>query len=209
MTAKQRAELQGYASWGVRVTRVVLYFVAVGFVGACLRSIHHTFLLSHSVFVWDVWWIVPTIAFAVWLARRAKKWTGGKQGTEDIKADLAEGNLAVHRIVVADAIEVEEQEDEGPSYFVLTTERKVIYFHGQVMDGHKRRGFPWKEFEIREAPRSKMLFRLKKKGDKFPPSFVRKPMTYEEMKHYSGNFRGDYQMLDVDFESLKTEQASG
>lgn len=205
MTAKQRKELQGYLSWGVRGARVVLYFIAVGFVGACLRSIHQAFGISHPLFAWDIWWIIPSLIFALWLARKAKNWTGGTQGVQDIKADLAEGNLAVHRITVADAIEIEEQEDEGPSFFVLTAEKKVIYFHGQEMDGWKRRGFPWKEFEIKETPRSKMLFRLKKQGGKFQPSFVRRPMSYEDVKRYSGNFKGRYRIIDEDFESLKAD----
>jgi len=205
MTARQRRELLGYASWGVRATRAILYFVAIGFVGACLRSIHHSFLLSRPVLAWDVWWIIPSLAFAVWLARRASNWTGGKQGVEDIKADLAEGNLAVHHITVADAIEVEEGEDEGPAFFILTKEKTVIFFHGQEMDGWKRRGFPWQEFEIKEAPRSKLLFRLKKRGDKFPPSFVRKPLSFQDAKTYTGNFKGVYNILDADFTSLKTD----
>lgn len=208
LTAKQRKELQGYISWGVRTARVVIYFIAVIFVGACLRSIHHTFL-SQPVFAWDVWWLVPTLAFATWLARRAKNWTGGTQGVNDIKADLAEGNIAVHRITVMDAIEMEQAEDEGASYFILTDDKKVIYFHGQEMDRWKRHGFPWQEFEIRETPRSKMLFSLKQQGARFAPTIIRKPLSFAEVKNYSGNFKGHYRILEVDFESLKTDALAG
>ena len=205
MTARQREELRGYTSWFVRSGRVALYLLAVGLIGAGLRSVHHTFAKPYPIVAWDLWWLLPSLAFAVWLARKGKDWTGGRQGVKAIQADLADGSMAVHHISVTDAIEVEEGEDEGPSFFVLTAEGKVFYFHGQEMAGWKRKGFPWCEFEIREAPRSKMLFRLKRQGAPFPPSFVRKPMSYTDMKRFTGDFKGRYQLLEVDFESLKVE----
>jgi hypothetical protein len=204
LTARQKRELQGYVVWWIRAVRVLLYFAAIVFVGACLRSIHSTFGKSHSLFANDAWWIIPSIAFAIWLARVSRKWTGGQKGVEEIKSDLANGMIAVHRIITMDAIEIEEQEDEGPSFFVLTTDNEVLFFHGQEFDSYKRRGFPWREFDILETPQSKMLFRLKKRGEAFRPSFVRKPLSYDEMKMLSSNFKRNFRVVPVDFESLKT-----
>lgn len=208
MTARQKRELRGYVSWWIQPLRVVIYLAVIGFVTACLRSIHLAFGKPRQFFAWDIWWMVPSLTFAVWLYRKDKIWSGGRKGIQGMKADLAEGILAVHHIVVKDVIEIEEQEDEGPSFFILSSENKVIYFHGQELHGWKRRGFPWREFEIKESPHSKMLFRLQKSGEAFPPTFVRKPMSYEMMKLYSGNFDGRrYRILDEDFESLKTDPA--
>jgi hypothetical protein len=208
LSSREKKELASYVTWTVQAMRIGLYLGAVGFVGACLRSLHRAFGQDSVVFANEAWWIIPTVLFAVWLYRAGGRWTGGPKGRADIRTDLANGQIAVHRITVLDAIMVEELEDEGPSFFVLSTDREVIFFHGQEFDTYRRRGFPWREFEIRELPTSKLLFRLRKRGEKFQPSFVRKPLSFEEMKYFSGNFHGRYRMVAADFDSLKINPAS-
>ncbi len=54
--------------------------------------------------------------------------------------------MAAHRIDAVEAIEVDEQEDEGPSFFIKTVDGQVILFTGQYLNRLKARGFPWKPF---------------------------------------------------------------
>jgi hypothetical protein len=204
LSAKQQAELRGYVSLPVRFIRAVLFLAIVLFVGAGLESIHAAFAPKQGFASSPVLWIIPGLAFAAWFYSCWQRWTGGNRGTANIRKDLARGELAIHRVEILDAIEIEELEDEGPSYFVLTPDNEVIYFSGQWLDREKRKGFPWKSFEIREAPASKVFFGLKKAGERFPPSFIRKALDWDTLKKYRA-FTGKYRVLDVNFDSLKLD----
>lgn len=204
LTAKQGAELRGYVSWLVRLVRAVLFLGSILLVAASMRSIHSSFVSQDNFFSNPVWWIAPAVVFAVWFYSRWKRWTGGRHGVAQIRADLDRGEAAIHHVEVIDAIEIEELEDEGPSYFILTNEKEVLYLSGQWLDGEKRKGFPWKTFEIVEAPASKTFFRLKKTGDRLQPSHVRRALDWNTLKRFK-SFTSHYRILDVDFESLKTD----
>src|SRR5262249_24850373 len=140
LTPKQKKELEGYISLTVRLVRAILFLLTVSLVGASIRSIHSSFAPGQGIFSYFVWWLVPALAFTMWFYFRWRRWTGGAHGTRQIREDLARGEAALHHVEVVDAIEVEEQEDEGPSYFILTIEREVLYFSGQWLDGERRRG---------------------------------------------------------------------
>jgi hypothetical protein len=99
-----------------------------------------------------------------------------------------------------DAIEVEEKEDEGPSYFLNTADGEVILFTGQYLDDYKQRKFPWRSFEIIEAPNSRVFFGLKQLGNPFEPSAHRLPFNFAEFKKFGGK---KYQPLDMSFGELK------
>jgi hypothetical protein len=204
LTKKQRAELLGYVSWPVQIVRAILFLGIIFLVGAALKSLHAAFAPKQGFASNSALWIIPSLAFAAWFYFRWQRWTGGARGAANIRNDLTRGEIANHHVQVVDAIEIEELEDEGPSYFLLTSENEVLYFSGQWLDREKRRGFPWKSFEIREAPLSKVFFGLKKTGERFPPSFIRKPLDWETLKKYRA-FKGKYRVLNEDFESLKRD----
>jgi len=205
-TKKQKSQLEGYVSLTVRSVRGILFLAIVFLVGASLRSIHFSFAPKQGIFALPEWWIVPGIVFTCWFFYRWRRWTGGGRGVTQIRQDLARGEVAIHQIDVLDAIEVEELEDEGPSYFILTNDREVLYFSGQWLDREKRKGFPWKTFEIVEAPVSKTFFGIKKIGERLQPSYVRKALDWDTLKRFN-SFSGRYRILDVDFESLKADPA--
>jgi hypothetical protein len=146
LTAKQKAELRGYVARSTSVARVVIFIIVALCLAGVLRSlVEHTKPGAHYL-----WWAVPSLvimALLFWISRR---WTGGRHFRELVRADLRQGTAAVHRIDAVEAIEVDEQEDEGPSFFVKTADGQVILFTGQYLDRLKRRGFPWKSFEILE-----------------------------------------------------------
>jgi hypothetical protein len=186
--------------WSVVVFRAALFAAAVAFVGWLLRVVHLG--LGRPIADSDAVWIVPAAVFAATLYKYSKRWTGGPSFRRAVRADVARGEAAVHRIVAVDAIEVAEQEDEGPSYFVLTDDGTTMLFAGQYLDAYKRKGFPWKTFEILEAPESKIFFGLVPVGEKLTPSATRPPFSWQEYKDFAHGKR-EWAVLQVDFASLK------
>lgn len=203
LTKKRRAELQDYVSWPIRIVRAVLFLVVIGLAGAGFKALHAAFAPKHGLASSEAAWIIPSFAFAVWFIFPWRRWTGGNR-IPDVRLDLARGEMAIHHVEVMDAIEIQESEDEGPSYFLLTSNKEVLYFSGQWLDREKRKGFPWKSFEIHEGPLSKVFFGLKKTGDRFAPSFTRKALNWDTLKKY-GAFNGKYRVLNEDFDSLKRD----
>jgi hypothetical protein len=201
MTGRERAELQGYVAWSTSIFRAALFVV----VGLCFAGVLRALVEKTKPGANFLWWVGPVVLLMAFLFSRAKRWTGGREFRHQVKADLKQGALAVHRVDVAEAIEVEEQEDEGPGYFVKTVTGEVMVFAGQYLDTYKRRKFPWKSFEIVEAPASKAFFALKRLDVPLAPSFIRQPFTWEEFKQFNCK---NYKVIDADFESLKIRTAS-
>lgn len=200
MTAKHKAELRGYVTWSTSLARVVLFAIAVFCLASLLRYlVEHTKPGAH----W-LWWLIPSLLVMALLYYRSGRWTGGPEFRRRVKADLEQGSVAAHHIDVIDAIEVEEREDEGPSYFVKTADGQVMLFTGQYLDAYKRHKFPWKSFELVEAPTAKVFFGLKRLGEPVTPSFLRQPFDGDEVKRYGCE---KHQVVEVDFDSLKTKQA--
>jgi hypothetical protein len=149
-----------------------------------------------------LWWLTPLVLLIgvvlFWVITRS----GSRAFGEKVKDDLRRGEAAVHRVDVIDAIEVEELEDEGPSFFIKTTEGTILYFAGQYFYRYQKRKFPWKSFEIIEAPSSKVFFALKPLDSQFKPSYIRKPLSWEQAKRFGFQ---NYRTVDVDFNSLKED----
>jgi hypothetical protein len=95
---------------------------------------------------------------------------------------------------------------------VLTEDGTVILFSGQYLAPYKRKGFPWKSFEILEAPSSKIFFGLMPLGEKLVPSVCRPPLSWPEFKEFA-NVKHEWAIVDVDFAALKegrlTRRATG
>ena len=198
----QRDELKGYVALHTALFRAATFVAAVGLVGLLLRATHSAVSRRYPAVSHDAWWIAPLILFAVALYIRAGRWTGGRAIRRAIRRDLEKGEASIRRVVAIDAIEIEEQEDEGPGFFILTDERTTMLFAGQYLARLKGKGFPWTAFDIIEAPHSKIFFGITPAGDRLRPSARRAPLTWQEAKTL-GVFRGNYRVVDVDFESLK------
>jgi hypothetical protein len=201
LSRKETAELRGYVAIGIGLFRVVLFLAAVALAGLLLRALQRLFPVLGDY----PWWAVPTGLGAWALYRASSRWTGGRDFRARVRRDLAGGSLAVRKVQALDAIEVEEQEDEGPSYFILTQDGRTILFSGQYLDRYRGKGFPWTSFEILEAPESGVFFGLRSLGERLAPS-RRPPFGWEERKAL-GSFNRNYQVVDVDFPSLKREAA--
>jgi len=200
MTARQKAELRGYVALGTSVGRGALLVVfALCLTGAMRYLVEHTKPGAHYL-----WWVVPSLLVMGFVFVRSKRWTGGREFRQWVRADRAQGTVAAHRIDAVDIIEVEEREDEGPSYFVRTADGQIILLTGQFLEPFKSRGFPWRSFEIIEAPKSKLFFDLKELDAPLPPSFIRQPFTQGERQQFRCR---KYRVVEADFESLKIREA--
>lgn len=195
LTRKQRAELEGYVAWSTSLFRTGLFLVMLATASWIMRR-----------FLGYPWWVAATAALGVVFFMIGRKGTGGRALRRKIRADLANGVAAVHRVVAVDAIEVEQAEDEGPGYFILTSDGRTMLFAGQYLERDKGRGFPWKEFEIVEAAESEVFFGLKPCGERLVPSLVRKPFTWEEQKKFSNAVRY-YGFIDAPFADLSRRSA--
>jgi hypothetical protein len=203
-TKKERDELQGYVAWTTTFFRAVLFVVALIAVGWLFRLAHTLLAKLIPAVGHPAWWIVPLIVFSLGMFKLSGRATGGHAFRSKVRADLKRGEAAIQRIVAVDAIAIDEQEDEGPGFFIRTDDEKTILFAGQYLDRLKTKGFPWKAFDIVEAPESRVFFQIARAGERLDPSYRRRPLTWEEGKRY-GAFSSKYSVLDVTFESLKSD----
>ena len=197
LTKRERAELQGYLSWSGVVTRAALFVLAVAAVAALFWRVRQWFPIFAPV------WLLPPLAFAVFLYTRARRWSGGRALRDLIRRDLEENRALVHHVTVRDAIVFEEGEDEGPIVFVLTEETETLVFSGQELSRHVERGFPWAEFEIRETASSHRFLGLKRLDEPITPSAIKPPLSWEQFQQLGIASVVRWQRLDVSFDRLR------
>ena len=227
LTRKQREELKGYISRSTEWFRAFVFMLALG-IALLLARVANAILVAIVPSIRDdLWWVAAVLLVGVAVFLIARHWSGEKTFRANVRKDLAEGVVTVWPIVAVEAIEVAEGEDEGPSYFILTGEvpsspegedegpsyfiltgdGRTALLWGQYLERYKRRGFPWTEFEILEAPHSRTFFGLVRVGDKLEPSLRRGPLSWEEFKRY-GDMNADYQFIDAEFDVLKKDFAA-
>jgi hypothetical protein len=206
LTRGERKRLEEHL-WAPSATVGVgcLLVVVVGVAAVLLRVAHHLLGKALPAFAHDGWWIaavvVVAVAVTVGLALSIDP-KGRRELDVRLRRDLADGVAAIQRVSAVDAVEVEEEEDLGGAFFVLTREGETILFDFEGLDRLKRRGFPWTEFEIVEAPHSRLFLGLKRRGEPLAPSRRRPPLTYDESKRFAIMNR-PYRRLDVSFADLR------
>ena len=203
LTRREKAELRGYVAIGPALFRAALYLGAVAIVAGMLRALHRAVAGPPASIAHELWWIVPTMVFAAWLYRISGRWTGGPEARRKIRTDLEGGVAVAHRVNAMDAIAVEEQEDEGPTFFLRTDDGRTMFFGGQELYRYCRKGFPWKAFDIFETPESRRLLDIVAAGERLTPSTRRGPLSWELTKRL-GLLSKSYGVIDVDFESLRS-----
>ena len=149
LTKRERTELHGYVTWTTAAGRALLFVVALIAVGMVSRRVQQWLELSGPL------WLLPTIAVGLFLYVRSRRWTGGRELRRQIRLDLEANAAVVHHVHAQDAILFEEREDEGPIVFLLTDANQTLVFIGQDLSRDVARGFPWREFEIRESAHSR------------------------------------------------------
>ncbi len=202
LSRRQAAELRGYLAVSTIAFRAIVFVVAVGLAAFALRTMLKAAASFGPALSHPAWWALPTCALSLWLYRRSSRWTGGHAFRAQVRQDLARGRLAVRKVEAVDAVAFEEVEDCGPGYIILTQDGRTLLFDGQYLDAYKRRGFPWKSFEIREGPESAVFFGLRRLGDRLPVAAELPGLSFAERKGL-GSFNKPYQNVEVDFQALK------
>ena len=158
---------------------------------------------SHPFFGPFWWWLLPWLALMIFLVVSIET---GRKGRRQTKADLLAGNAFCHLVEVEEAIEVKEQEDEGPGYFIKTKEGETLFIRGQFLERYvSRMRFPWMIFEIVETPNSKLFLGLRKLGEPVKPALIREPLSWDEARRFG--FK-NFSVHPVKFESLKIKSAA-
>lgn len=198
LSSRQRKELEGYVSLPVTLGRSFLFVCAVALMGGFLwRAVNDAPVVSQWDHRWTCWFAATAFA-AIVLYVKGGNWTGGSALRGKIRKDLEEGAAEVTTVRAIDAIVIEEREDEGPAIFIRT-DAATFLFAGQYLERSVRRGFPWTEFEIWEAPNSKVFFDLKRVGEKLRPTAFRGPLSRAEFE-LLGDSR--YRTVDIEFDQL-------
>jgi hypothetical protein len=148
---------------------------------------------------------VLAVGASVRRSRRSRGALGGAR--EACAADLAGGRASAQTFDVADAIRVEEREDEGSSFYLKLADGRVLFLSGQYLYEPEEDGsFPSTRVRVTRAPRSGLLFDLECLGTPLKTSSTRPPFTASE--HGSGAVPADGAILQTDFESLRAGGAS-
>jgi hypothetical protein len=167
LTRRERAELEGYVSWTTYAGRAALFVVAIAIVGAVSWRVQQW--LAPAAALPRVLWLLPAAVAGLFLYRRSRRWTGGRELRDAIRRDLESNAALVHHVSVRDAVVFEEREDEGPVVFVLDDDGESLAFVGQDLARHVARGFPWRELELRESASSRRFLGVKRLGEPFSP----------------------------------------
>jgi hypothetical protein len=183
-----------------------LFLVLVGVAAVGFRAIFRAAASAWPVLSHAAWWVAPTLLLSWLLYRRSSRWTGGPVFRAQVRRDLARGQLAIRRVEAVDAVAFEEVGDCGPSYVLLARDGGTLLFDGQYLEAYRRRGFPWTDFEIREAPESGVFFGLRRVGERLMPSARVPALSFAERKAL-GSFDKSYQTVNVDFAALKERAA--
>lgn len=190
LSQEQKEELKGYVLLSTSIVRILMFIIFVVGLSLLLQKMQHILLISKID-----WWLIPTFVLSIYIIIYSKSWTGGQEFRQKVKDDLRQGQVKISIIDVDLVIEIKEEEDEGPSFIVVTKDGEKILLTGQDLYKYTDKQFPWSQFEVLEAPYSKVFFGLKQLGKPIVVNNRLPPFTYEQAKSL-GCFEKDYIVLD-------------
>jgi hypothetical protein len=196
LTKRERAELVGYVSRPTTAGRAILFGLALAAVAGMALKVQRWLSVDQP------WWVVPTAAVGLALYWRSGRWTGGRVLRARIRRDLEANTATVHVLSVVDAIKVDEAEDEGPTFFLKLETGETVAMGGQFLDRLVSRGFPWKQFEIREAAESGVFLGLEGRGERVAPSLVKPPLSMATVREL-GITSARWKVLPIAFDELR------
>jgi len=142
---------------------------------------------------------LATVVTYVWIQRRERAKL--RHVTDLVARESAAGYVRSEVYAVTDAVAVEEQEDEGLSYYLLLDDGRTLFLSGQYLYGPADEGFPWESFEIVRVPYEGWVLRVVPLGPRVTPCGTRSPFTEDERK--SGTVPEDGTIEARDFGALK------
>jgi hypothetical protein len=197
LKSRERSELMGYLSPWIWAFRAVLFAIAVAVIAWASHALENALLPASMP---RLVWLLPTAVFSAWLYARARRWTGGAEFRDKVRRDIREGVVRKLHVTVAAAVEFEESGDSGPTFVVTTASGETLLFSGQDYARRKAKGFPWREFEVLDAPNSTIVFGLNRLGEPFKDVARRAPLTYEQARNL-GCFQKSFASLPPDWET--------
>lgn len=197
LKSRERSELMGYVSPWIWAFRAALFVVAAALVGWAAYALEKALLPAS---VPRLAWLLPTALFSAWLYVRSRRWTGGAEFRDKVRKDIREGVARRLHVEVAAAVEFEESGDSGPTFVITTASGETLLFSGQDYARHKAKGFPWREFEVLDAPNSNLFFALNRLGEPFREVARRAPLTYRQARDL-GCFQKSFAPLPPDWET--------
>jgi putative Ca2+/H+ antiporter (TMEM165/GDT1 family) len=137
-----------------------------------------------------------------WIQRKARKTLA--DGAAVVARDAAAGFVRSTIYRITDAVAVEEEEDEGPSYYLLLDDGRTLFMSGQYLYEPAEDGFPWKSFEVVQVASGKWVLRIVPLGPAIVPSWTRGPFSGAELS--SRTMPADGAIEQRDFAALKARR---
>ena len=162
------------------------------------------FLLLQRTVPWfeqHLWPIAAALAgcsiYALWRQRRMP--TAGSRAAT--RRDLDQGLVDDLQVQIVEALVVEEQEDEGPGYYLKLADGQVLFLQGQYLMDAEEEGFPRARLSMAHARESRTLLDLRCDGPPVPVAGRLPAFSVEDWK--ADRVPPDGALLDIDFEALK------
>jgi hypothetical protein len=122
--------------------------------------------------------------------------------TVTLQRELTEGNAEVATYEVIDAINVEEQEEEGSMYFLQLRDGRILFIAGQhLYDLEEEKRFPNTRFQAVRTPRTRHLLDFVCLGDYLPPTGRGRAFTVHD--YDAGLVPEDGDVWEGDFDALR------
>ncbi len=115
--------------------------------------------------------------------------------------DLGQGLVDDLHFEVVEALVIQEQDDEGPGYYLKLIDGRVLFLQGQYLTDAQEEGFPRAQLWAARARESRTLLQFRCDGPPVPvagrlPAFGAEDWTADRVPL-------DGALLDTDFEALK------
>lgn len=142
---------------------------------------------------------LASIAAYVWIQRKARRGLSRQRAVTARAA--AAGSVQSTVYTIRDAVAVEEQEDEGLSYYLLLDDGSTLFLSGQYLYESADNGFPWECFEVVRVVPDGWVLHIVPLGPPLAPSWTRGPFSERECR--SGAVPADGAIDRRDFNALK------
>lgn len=167
------------------------------------------FVSSVALLVWP--WdrgarsLVPALlalVAAFFVHRRTRASNSRRGETCTLRDELELGHAQVITYEVADAIAIDEREDEGSQYFLKLRDEQVLFVAGQhLYEFEEDTRFPTTKFQVVKTPRTGRLLAFNCLGAYLPPSSRRGPFSLVD--YQSGHVPKDGDLWRGDFDALR------
>jgi hypothetical protein len=122
------------------------------------------------------------------------------------RKDLALGLVDDSHYEIVEALLVEEEEDEGPGYYLKLAGGQVLLLRGQYLMAAEEEGFPRAHLRIARARESRSLVSFHCDGPRVPVTGRLAPFGAEDRK--AERVPDDGSLLELDFEDLRRRSSA-